>query len=117
MAMTQIPVVPANYESDTPILQTTAADNTNGMYFVNNGLTVFYVNNASMAAVTVGVVSVPDSAGRGGNACDNLSVSVPAGDVYMFGPFTPAWWNQIDGTVQVTFDAGTDISVYGIQIA
>lgn len=120
---TAIPVVPAGYQGNTIIFGTdgSAIDAASSMSIINNGITAFFVQNLNAATTTVTVTSVADAAGRGNNDCDNLVVTIAAGDttpqVVQFGPFTPIWWNQPNGVILVSFSAVADVSVIGVQYA
>lgn len=120
---TAIPIVPATYQGYTPIFGTgsSAIDVALSMSIINNGITAFFVQNTNNATTTVTVTSFPDAAGRGANSCDNLAVTIPAGNVtpqvVQFGPFTPVWWNQPNGVILVSFSAITDVLVVGVQYA
>lgn len=85
----------------------TAADATNGMAFVNDGQTVLVVRNTDASAKTVTVKSVPDEWGRSGD----VTCVVAASGVGILGPFTPAIFNQSDGTINVDFSASTGVTV------
>ena len=121
---TAIPVYPANYQSYIqlfPIADSGGIAAASEMTFINNGISAFFVQNLDDMTTTVTVTSVPDEAGRGGNNCDDLAVTIAAGDmtpqIVQFGPFTPSWWNQPNGTILVAFSNTTDVSVIGIQYA
>ena len=121
---TAIPVYPSVYQGSiqlfnavTPIEIAAASS----MTFANVGISAFFVCNVDADPTTVTVTSVPDSAGRGDSSCDNLAITIPAGDtnpqIVQFGPFTPAWWNQPNGVILVAFSAVTSVTVVGIQYA
>jgi hypothetical protein len=121
---TAIPIVPANYQSYTQLFPISGSGGIAAaltMSFINNGISAFFVQNLNAATTTVTVTSVPDAAGRGANSCDNLAVTVAAGDttpqIVQFGPFTPVWWNQPNGVILVAFSAIADVTVLGVQYA
>ncbi len=119
---TVIPVYPSVYQGS---IQLFGAGNevaaASSMTFQNVGISAFFVLNTDSATTTVTVTSVPDSAGRGNSSCDNLAITIPAGNtdpqIVQFGPFTQAWWNQPNGLILVAFSVTTDVSVIGIQYA
>lgn len=94
-----------------------AADATNGMRFVNDGKTVLIVKNASAAAITVTVRSVPCSHGRLGD----LIVTVPAttGEA-VIGPFAKDLFDQQStdlGNVYVDFSASASVTVAAVKLS
>jgi hypothetical protein len=85
----------------------TAVDAANGMSFLNDGQTVLAVKNADASSKTVTVRSVADEWGRTGD----VACIVSAGGVGILGPFTPAIFNQGDGTCNVDFSAATSTTI------
>lgn len=126
---TAIPVVTASYQNITLLTDNDdviAATSSMTLPNPKNQTIVFYViNNSAMTSTNVTVTSVIDQAGRGGGAgnspgtCDDHGpITVAAGEMLMFGPYSPVWWNQPDGVVNVSFSAtAMGIDVIGVQIA
>lgn len=85
----------------------TNADAANGMSFLNDGQTMLVVRNADASAKTVTVKSVPDEWNRSGDVVCVVSAS----GIGIFGPFTPAVFNQPDGTINVDFSAATSTTI------
>ena len=103
MAFTAFTPTVVNPASDGALTYS-ATDNTNGNTVVNNGKVALLVKNPTGGAITVTVVSVPDSNGRTGD----LVASIPAGGEFAFGLLDPSLFNQRSGDVgqvHVTFSA------------
>lgn len=84
----------------------TAGDETNDMYFVNEGLQFVLIDNGDAVPVVITFVSVADKFGR----TQDLVVTVPATSIGMAGPFLPGIWNQ-SGTPNVNVDMVSDTSL------
>lgn len=107
MPRTAIPVVNPNKNAGG-IVAPTAADNGNGMSFVNDGDTLLMVEGTG--AITVTVKSVADALGRTGDVVQILA----SGDLGQFGPLDPGGFNQADGTVNVDLTSANG-KVYAVR--
>lgn len=93
----------------------TAAD-VNGNYFTNDGhqLLIVHHTNAEGADVTLTVVTqltIDDE------AVDDKEIAIVKGKRYLIGFFPPAWYNDGDGCVQLTYSAVTDVTVGVITLS
>lgn len=112
MARTEIEVEHAPFQgtiqpTDQP------ADATNGMMFLNDGQTVFIVNNNSSSDVTVTVVSERDEAGR----YQDQEIVIN-NNSRVFNLMRQFLWNQRAsdiGKVYVDFSADTDVYVQCVK--
>lgn len=89
----------------------TAVDTELDYFFLNNGSTILVVDNQAMATNDVVITSV--SGDKPGT--ENLTVTVAAQSVEVFGPFEPLWWN-IGESVYVTFENDTTINVAALNL-
>lgn len=91
-----------------------AADQVNGMEFVNDGDTFLHVKNTNASQRTV-TVTTPRTVD--GLAIADPAIVVPAttGDK-MIGPFPPATFNQAGGLVYVDFDASAGVTIAAIRL-
>lgn len=111
MARTQLAVQTIVKNTGAPITFV-AADNANGMYFINDGNTELLVVNGGGSACTVTVHSVSDPFGRTGD----LTPSVPASASESFPALDPLLWNQPGSSeVNVDFSEGTSVTVAAIR--
>ncbi|MFN8493846.1 MAG: hypothetical protein U0350_39980 [Caldilineaceae bacterium] len=83
-----------------------------GDTFVNNGKTLFYVNNGSGASINV---TVTPQATPGGLTIAPVVVTVPAGGAKFIGPFDSAYFNNASGQVAITYSAVTTVTVAAVQ--
>ena len=86
---------------------TGAAANVDGHSVTWRDTLFFYVNNGSGSAVTV-TVDTPGTVD--GLAITDLTLSVPAGEDRIFGPFPADYYRQSDGSVHVDFSAVTSVT-------
>lgn len=98
----------------TPSLVTlTAADD---VMFVNDGNTILLVDNGSATVINPTIVSVSDQFNRTGD----ITLAVNATSRGIFGPFTPAGFNQKTGTdigkIFVNFDEDSNVKVVAIKL-
>ena len=95
----------------------TAADQTDGHKFLNNGrIFIHVVNGATAANITV---TTPYT--RDGLALDDLVVNVPVSEDRMIGPFKPSTYNQPAGHtdaghVYVDVDDDSNVTLAVIQL-
>lgn len=89
----------------------TAVDAGLEMFFPNDGNTILMVNNAAMATNDVTIQSVPNDT----PGFEDLTVTVAAQSIQIFGPFDKEFWNQ-GGNVFVTFENNTTITVAALQL-
>jgi hypothetical protein len=92
----------------TGVKPTNNAAGAQGDLFLNDGKTFIHVTNGGDEAITVGVTAV--------NQCSlgvlhSLSVSVPAGEDKMIGPFSRTIYNNTAGKVALTYSAVTSVTV------
>lgn len=107
MARTEIPVtevVRAGIQKPA----TTNSDMTNGMFFTGNDGTIWLeVENTDSVDHNFDVVASPTYTADG-LVVSNLTETVPAGEIWEFGPFKTATFRQnIDGDVFIDPDVNT----------
>ena len=90
-----------------------AADAANDHEFANNGKVLLLVENGDASPHEITIVSVTDFAGR----LQDIVQSVAAGDLAIFGPFKPAWWNQVGGLVFVDIDTDVSVTLAALRLA
>lgn len=90
-----------------------AADAANNHELANNGKVLLLVENGDASPHSITIVSVPDFAGR----IQDIVQAVAAGDLAIFGPFKPAWWNQAAGLLHVDIDVDTSVTLAALRIA
>lgn len=94
------------------IATTLGAAHTDGNMFVNSGRTFVVVNNADVAEKTF-TFQTPRT--EGGNAVDELIITVAASTERLIGPFPPATYNQVGGAdagkVYVDFEDFADATL------
>lgn len=82
-----------------------------GDEFVNEGNTMFIVNNGDVSAKTVTFDS-PNADNFGVTDASHDAVkSIPAGETHIFGPFRKDQFNDANGRVQVSYSAVTSVTV------
>lgn len=88
-----------------------------GDSFANNGLTVFVVNNASGAGITV-TFDDPNSPNPGSASAFNpdVAVVVGAGARRTIGPFPAFRFNDVNGRVNVTYSGVTTLTVMALRL-
>src|SRR4051812_41088866 len=80
--------------------------------FANTGKQFLLVNNGAIGAKVLTFVS---AATLDGLAVADPTVSVPAGESWLIGPFKPSVFNDSDGYVTVTVPDATDVTYKMVQ--
>lgn len=112
MAALVIPVVEVPFQESLSFTDNdTAVPSGLEVQFVNDGYTIFVVNNAAMSDNDVTISAIPDNAGRD----VNYTATVTAESTMIFGPFRPVWWNQA-GVVTATFESDTTTTCAAIRL-
>jgi hypothetical protein len=77
-------------------------------YFANSGKQMLYAKNgdASSKTITIATQQTVD-----GLAVEDLTVTIPAGETRLIGPFPPSVYNDGDGRVQLSYSAVTSVMV------
>ena len=92
----------------------TAGDETNEMYFVNDGRTFIYALNTATASaltfITPGTVDTNAIANR------TVAIGIHADEGTFIGPFPPSIYNQTDGTVHVDIDAHANLTLEAFRL-
>lgn len=85
-----------------------------GDQFANSGQEQFFIKNgdASPHTVTFATPLTVD-----GQAVADRTVTVPAGHSMLIGPFRPAYYNDTNGNVQVSYSAVTSVTVAVVKCA
>lgn len=78
-----------------------AADQGDGNQFTFAGKDLVIARNTGAGAHTITITSVADPYGR----TQNISYSLGAGEIAVFGPFEAAGWQQSDGQVYLSADS------------
>lgn len=81
-----------------------------GDRFINNGRTFIFVKNEDAGSITVTIDATSDA---GLSYVDPTKV-VTAGSIAVFGPFVPRQFSDLDGYMNVTYSAVTNIKVKAI---
>lgn len=94
-----------------------ASADSGGDAFVNNGKTLLYVKNGDASShdvtlniektITIGGISI---------SLTNPTVTVPASDEKIIGPFSQDWFNDVDEKVNVDYDAVTSVTVAALKL-
>lgn len=91
---------------------TTASAAGGGDTFVNNGKTLFYINNGHSGSQTATFTAQNNITIDGQSlAVEDLAVAVPAGEAKIIGPFPPQIFNNSSGAVAVTYSGVTSLTV------
>jgi hypothetical protein len=108
MAATLTPFVTSR-AGDT-FTDNSAAATGGGDSWANTGAELFAINNGGGGSITVTLVR-----GTGGTidsaVLPNLTVVVPAGKMFIIGPFGTGLWNDANGLMNVTYSAVTSVKV------
>lgn len=89
-----------------------AAAAADGNSFPNDGRTFLaVVNGATDVEVTLKIARTID-----GQAAVNPTVTVPATETRMIGPFPPGIYNQTDGSVHVDCDDESNVTIAAIRL-
>jgi hypothetical protein len=92
----------------------TAADDTDGHYFVNDGRTIILAQNTGGAStLTFQTPGTVDSQAVGDR---DVAVNIHATLPDAIGPFPPGVYNQSDGTVYIDVDDDTTLSLMALRI-
>jgi hypothetical protein len=88
-----------------------------GDSFVNNGKTLLYVKNGDASSHDV-TLNIQKTITIGGIdiTLSNPTVTVPASDEKIIGPFSQDWFNDADGNVSVDYDAVTSVTVAALKL-
>lgn len=86
-----------------------------GDAFGNNGNTFVHVKNGDASSKTVTLASQYSSPPVG-TAQSDLSVTIPAGEERMIGPFPQSGYNDGDSKVQISYDAVTSVTLAVISM-
>jgi hypothetical protein len=95
----------------------TAAEDTAGFKFLNDGKTLINIINADDGACTC-TIDTPQPCSYGGTTVHDINVSVPNGDDYLIGPFEKQRFNDADGFVTISITPNsdaTDISARAVK--
>ena len=84
-----------------------------GDSFLNDGDTVLYVKNDDSAEHTV-TLEIQKSVDFG--SLTNPTVTVPAGEERIIGPFNREWFNDSDKYAHVSYDAVTSVTVAALKV-
>lgn len=106
MARTLIPIDTVTHDGIV-FVPDTAANTTDGNYFINSGHEFLFVENTGGTSVTVTIDYVADKYGRDGEK----TVTVAAGTTKVIGPFNKDLYNQAGEQVHVDVSAACDLCV------
>ncbi len=118
MAYTTLTVLGADKAGDELIALMVAAStqDTDGFDFVNDGKTVLLVLDelSTGAGDTLTFSAINDKYGR---AETTLTRTIVAKKIYVYGPFLPDIWNQVDGKVRCKFTtAAATTTIVAIRV-
>lgn len=108
MARTVIPVDSVSHNGAVFAIDT-AADVTNGNYFLNSGVELLFVDNTDVSSITITIDYVADRYGRDGTKTH----TVDPGTMKVIGPFTKDLYNQSGEQVYVNASAACNFAVIG----
>lgn len=106
MPRTQIPV-DVTSDAGAAFAIDTAADTTNGNYFINSGNELLIVENTGGSSINVTLQFAADPYGRTGTKV----VAVPAGSKKVLGKFPKYLYNQAGDQVWVDFSGPCNVCV------
>lgn len=89
------------------------AANSSGNRFKNDGNVALIVRNSSGAPRTVTVLSMKRD---NQDWLHHESMVVPAGGLWLMGPFRPQRFNSVDGYTTVNYDSATGLEVGAVQL-
>lgn len=110
MAVTELTV--ATISVDTPLTPAGVTAEDDGMWFTNNGRTYLDILGGGAGGLKVTVDS-PTKCNQG--ASHDIEVTPVAATRYLIGPFPKSRFDDADGKVQITFEAGCEADVMKIQ--
>ena len=98
--------------TDTNVVVTFAAATGGGDVVTNTagGVVILVANRDVSTSLTLTVVSQATNIPPG-TAKTNLSITVPAGKTALVGPLDKAVWNDVNGAVDLTYSAVTNVFV------
>lgn len=85
-----------------------------GDTFVNTGRELLFIANGDVSDMTLTIVTPVT---LGGQAVADRTVTIPAGESRLIGPFPPGVYNNAAGGVDLTYSAVTDLTVYVVKVA
>jgi hypothetical protein len=85
----------------------TAAEDTNGFKFLNDGKTRFYIKNADDGACTA-TIDTPQPCSYGGTTIHDTDLTITNAKDYVIGPFAKSRYNDADGYVTISITPNTD---------
>ena len=90
------------------------AANAGGDTFQNDGNTLLWVYNGGTSSITVTVTA--QSAGPWDDTPKNETITVPAGEWRLAGPFAPQRFNNTNGQVALSYSGVTSVVVGAIKL-
>lgn len=109
MARVTLAVQPVSRAGLEPAYAAAEAD---GNAFLNDGRTMLHVKNG--ATNVVATLQIPRT--LDGQAVADPTVTVPATEERMIGPFPPGVYNQTDGALYVDYDDVANVTVAAIRL-
>jgi hypothetical protein len=103
-APTNIPVIEIPYQGGINVTDN-LIDAATDMSFINDGYTILVVSPAAVTP-TLTIYSVADDV----PGTTNISETLTASKVMIYGPFEPLWWNTA-GSVFINFSSPTSVKV------
>jgi len=92
----------------------TAADDTDGHQFINDGRTIILaLNTGTAATLTFQTPGTVDSQAIGDR---DVSINIHATEHDAIGPWPPGKYNQSDGKVYIDVDDDTDLTLMALRI-
>jgi len=89
------------------------AASTGGDTFQNSGRQLLIVANGSDSSMDL---TIATSATIDGQAVADRTISIPAGESRIIGPFQPGIYNDTGGAVELTYSDETDVTVYVVAV-
>lgn len=101
---------PGSYSGTAKEVAFEIVDDTNGNKFKANDNDLVLIKNDTGGAVEVTVKSTEDRYGR----TEDITKSIPDGEIHMVGPLNVHGWIQSDGYIYIDSGAGIEIGIVSL---
>lgn len=85
-----------------------------GDTFPNTGRELLFIANGDVSDMTLTIVTPATLAGQ---AVADRTVTIPAGESRLIGPFPVGIYNNAAGGVDLTYSSVTDLTVYVVRVS
>lgn len=111
--MAALTVLSKNSHVGASIDGNAAAAAVGGDTFRNDGKTFLYIRNDSVSSITVTLSATPTPAGL---TITPPTISVANNSTVFAGPFDPAYMNDANGNISITYSAVTSVTICPISV-